>query len=176
MMFSRQSVYQKLDSVSEIEGSCCDSDDRGSIYQPDLKSRYYLSQMLPKCALFLGVVFLASIPGLASLKLLATSRDALPLSERIPTPITQCGSSPEEARRLGCRFEMHNFAWVPPQCYDDELGDDWDSHADWVWSRSPNNSADTDEQFMADCRAGNVRTAWLPWYQHMAHCDIIMKK
>ncbi|KAK0642647.1 hypothetical protein DIS24_g8841 [Lasiodiplodia hormozganensis] len=91
-------------------------------------------------------------------------------------PFNQCGSTPAEARARGCRFEMHNFAWVPAACYDEELGAEWDSHMDWTFSRTANDSSDTDAAFVAACRAGEVREAWVPWYQHMAHCSLIMKK
>ncbi|EKG13613.1 hypothetical protein MPH_09222 [Macrophomina phaseolina MS6] len=99
-----------------------------------------------------------------------------PLPPRQRISFDQCGSTSEEARARGCRFEMHNFAWVPAECYDEELGDEWDSHMDWAFSRTANNSADTDAAFVAECRAGNVQEAWVPWYQHMAHCSLIMKK
>lgn len=95
---------------------------------------------------------------------------------KMPTPVKQYGSTPDEARRLGCRFEIHNFAWVPPQCYDEALADDWDAHQTWVFTRSAHNATDTDAGFVAECRAGNVHNAWVPWWQHMAHCDLIMKK
>ncbi|EME82691.1 uncharacterized protein MYCFIDRAFT_121939, partial [Pseudocercospora fijiensis CIRAD86] len=94
---------------------------------------------------------------------------------KIPVPLHHCGNTPDEARKLGCRFELHNFAWVPAECYDDVLGDDWDSHDTWSYSRSIN-ANDTDDEFVAECRAGNVNDAWMPWWQHMAHCDLIMKK
>ncbi|GJC88617.1 hypothetical protein ColLi_11455 [Colletotrichum liriopes] len=175
MVFSQRPVYEKIDSASECGEAYSDSDDHGTIHQSESRSNRF-RRLLVKNILIIGLVLVSSLPGLISLRFLATYRGGPSVPGRVPIPITQCGNSPDEARKLGCRFEVHNFAWVPPQCYDDELADDWDSHADWVWSRSGNDSTDTDEHFMAECRAGNVHNAWLPWYQHMAHCDIIMKK
>jgi hypothetical protein len=91
-------------------------------------------------------------------------------------PISDCGTSAEEARKRGCRFEMHNFAWVPPQCYDEELGREWDSHTRWEFSWAANDSSATNTSFVEQCRAGDVEAAWVPWSQHMAHCSFILKK
>lgn len=96
--------------------------------------------------------------------------------QKLPPFSKNCGTSPSEARSRGCRFEMHNFAWVPSECYDHELGDEWDSNLNWGFSRSANDSTDTDEHFVAEARAGNVSAAWVPWRQHMAHCALILKK
>ncbi|OLN97661.1 hypothetical protein CCHL11_09627 [Colletotrichum chlorophyti] len=177
MVFFQQFVYKQIDSACEREKPYRDSEEDDShVYEPEIKVRSF-RKLLVKSTLVIGVLVSAFLSGLVSSKVVNShSHSPSSLLGRIPIPLTQCGNSPDEARSLGCRFEVHNFAWVPPECYDDELGDEWDSHNDWVWSRSPNNSADTDKHFVAECRAGNVRTAWLPWYQHMAHCDIIMKK
>lgn len=86
------------------------------------------------------------------------------LPSRLDLPLRQCGSTPEEARSLGCRFEMHNFAWVPPACYDEELSSEWNSFQDWGFSRSKNDGNDTDPDFIAQCRTGNMAQAWVPWW------------
>ncbi|OJJ42660.1 hypothetical protein ASPZODRAFT_20187 [Penicilliopsis zonata CBS 506.65] len=31
-----------------------------------------------------------------------------------------CGHTPAEAKAAGCAFEMNNFAWMHPDCYDQE--------------------------------------------------------
>lgn len=94
-----------------------------------------------------------------------------------PPPFSKnCGNTPSTARSQNCRFEIHNFAWVPPECYDDALGNEWDSNPNLAFSRSANDSSDTDAQFTAECRAGNVSEAWVPWRQHMSHCALILKK
>lgn len=38
-----------------------------------------------------------------------------------------CGSSPAEAKAAGCRFEVNNFAWLHPDCYDEDLDRGWTS-------------------------------------------------
>lgn len=91
-------------------------------------------------------------------------------------PFNHCGTTAEEARKRGCLFEIHNFAWVPPQCYDEELGQDWNSYNRWEFSWAANDSSATNASFVQQCRAGDVEAAWVPWYQHMAHCSFILKK
>lgn len=91
-------------------------------------------------------------------------------------PFNHCGTTPEEARKRGCLFEMHNFAWVPPLCYDEELSQDWNSYKGWEFSWAANDSSATSASFVQDCRNGNIEAAWVPWYQHMAHCSFILKK
>lgn len=36
-----------------------------------------------------------------------------------------CGSTAEEAIVLGCKFDMINYAWQPPECFDEELYNRW---------------------------------------------------
>lgn len=32
-----------------------------------------------------------------------------------------CGSTPEEALALGCKFDVLNYSWQPPECFDEEI-------------------------------------------------------
>jgi hypothetical protein len=53
--------------------------------------------------------------------------------EQSPGPFGNCGSSPAEARRLGCQFDVVSYAWLPPACYDTELVKEFLSLKEWVW-------------------------------------------
>ncbi|UNI23115.1 hypothetical protein JDV02_008953 [Purpureocillium takamizusanense] len=44
---------------------------------------------------------------------------------------THCGSSAEEARRQGCRFDELSLAWQAPACYDKETIDEFLAAGDW---------------------------------------------
>ncbi|KAL8750569.1 MAG: hypothetical protein Q9184_006378 [Pyrenodesmia sp. 2 TL-2023] len=35
--------------------------------------------------------------------------------------VLDCGSTPNEARALGCYFDMFSYAWYAPPCYDKDL-------------------------------------------------------
>lgn len=44
----------------------------------------------------------------------------------VSQPVTQdtlldCGSTPDEARSLGCKFDIFSYAWYAPPCYNLEL-------------------------------------------------------
>ena len=43
----------------------------------------------------------------------------------------QCGSSPEEARRLGCQYDMLSNYWVPKACMDKEAVIDYQADGSW---------------------------------------------
>lgn len=86
--------------------------------------------------------------------------------------ITTCGNSPDEARKRGCRFESHNFAWTPPECYDEELNQKWDSKP-WGYSRDPEG---TDLISSSEARQGDLEWAYVTLNQHMSHCILIWQK
>ncbi|KAI1845586.1 hypothetical protein JX266_008197 [Neoarthrinium moseri] len=86
--------------------------------------------------------------------------------------ITSCGNTPEEARARGCRFESHNFAWTPPECYDEYLNTEWDSK-DWGYSR---NGEGTDLIPQSEVLEGNLEWAYVTLNQHLTHCVLIWQK
>jgi hypothetical protein len=49
--------------------------------------------------------------------------------------IGDCGSSHtvEEARAMGCKFDPMSWLWVRPECYDQELIDDFMNRTEWSW-------------------------------------------
>lgn len=44
-----------------------------------------------------------------------------------------CGESPSEARSLGCLYDVTSSSWLPPECYDAELINEFLALRDWVW-------------------------------------------
>jgi hypothetical protein len=53
--------------------------------------------------------------------------------ERLRGTFGECGTSPAEARSLGCQFDAMSFSWLPSGCYDAELVDDFLALRDWEW-------------------------------------------
>ncbi|KAK2020699.1 hypothetical protein LX32DRAFT_715619 [Colletotrichum zoysiae] len=86
--------------------------------------------------------------------------------------ITTCGSTPDEARMRGCRFESHNFAWTPKECYDEELNQQWDSKP-WGYSRDPKG---IDLISPSEVLKGDLEWAYVTLNQHMSHCVLIWQK
>jgi hypothetical protein len=89
----------------------------------------------------------------------------------VPIPITHCGGTPAEARALGCIFESNNLAWVPPQCYDRELGDEWDAKP-WLYAYGDNKEIVSQELVLR----GDFDYVFVTWGQHIAHCALMVRK
>jgi hypothetical protein len=45
----------------------------------------------------------------------------------------ECGGTPDEAHRRGCRFDILSFAWQTPECYDHENTEAFRKH-NGTWS------------------------------------------
>lgn len=52
----------------------------------------------------------------------------------IPPVKTHCGRSIAEARANGCVFEVLSGAWMPPQCLDNELNDEFNALGWQYWA------------------------------------------
>ncbi|KAB8072071.1 hypothetical protein BDV29DRAFT_158907 [Aspergillus leporis] len=52
-----------------------------------------------------------------------------------PGNVIDCGETPDEAKQLGCHFDMFSFAYYPPPCYNKDLHDNFlathSSEIDW---------------------------------------------
>lgn len=99
-----------------------------------------------------------------------TSSSSSP-SRNIPIPLTHCGSTPTQARALGCLFESNNLAWVPPVCYDASLATEWDAQP-WVYAVGPTQTPVSKERVLA----GDLERVWVTWGQHVAHCALLVRK
>jgi hypothetical protein len=44
-----------------------------------------------------------------------------------------CGDTPADAARLGCKFDLSAFVWVPPACFDSETMEVFLNSSDWRW-------------------------------------------
>jgi hypothetical protein len=129
-----------------------------------LRSRLSTLRSQPARLLTTPLISLILLILLTTLALLATIRTGhltLKWSPVLfPTPqFTNCGTTASEASALSCRFEIHNFARVPPECYDVKPSSAWDTSLDWGFSRARTNNssdADTDETIVAPCCKSDV--------------------
>jgi hypothetical protein len=53
--------------------------------------------------------------------------------EQLRGTFGECGTSPAEARSLGCQFDVVSFSWLPSDCYDAQLVDDFLALRNWQW-------------------------------------------
>lgn len=179
---SRHIQYSKL-------GESCSPDLEPCLESPPTV-RQRISSKVPAClttllaltglfivAVFGSGVFLASLDRYVRSPQ-STLQDGDPQLTSPPT-ITQCGTTPAEARALGCRFELHNFAWVPPACYDEALVAPWDAREEWVFAtQGVGTGIDENQRFYtrAEAASGDLASAWVPWAQHMSHCGLVFQK
>jgi hypothetical protein len=117
---------------------------------------------------------LSLFAGLFTFILLAISTILYVQHHAVPnhSEIMDCGSSPEEARARGCRFESHNFAWTPSECYDEELNALWDSKT-WLYSRDNQGTSLISQH---EILQGDIKWAYVTLNQHMSHCVLIWQK
>ncbi|KAK6222046.1 hypothetical protein QIS74_04301 [Colletotrichum tabaci] len=80
--------------------------------------------------------------------------------------VSPCGSTSSEARARGCHFDVLSFCWVPEECFDRELTDEFRRAGPWVFYTDRNKTASvTEEEFGAD-----VRPVYLTNRLHKTHC------
>ena len=83
-----------------------------------------------------------------------------------------CGSSVEEAKANGCRFEPMQYGWTPPQCFYEELSDMYDPMVDRPWYTYP----DWNEQIPTEqLQEGKEAQIYTPDY-HAEHCVYCWRK
>lgn len=87
--------------------------------------------------------------------------------------LAHCGKSVTEARSLGCKFDIMEFGWVHPDCWDQELLDEYAPPERWVfgWDRE---LQDTITQ--AQASTGHINALWVRNDYHGAHCVYVFHK
>ncbi|KAI1453927.1 hypothetical protein F4805DRAFT_354318 [Annulohypoxylon moriforme] len=87
--------------------------------------------------------------------------------------IQPCGQSPEEARRAGCHFDVISFCWLPDECWDPELSQQFDDENALEWFLDPNRTQPlSHEQIMT----GEYSGLYVNWEYHIRHCTAMWKK
>lgn len=92
-----------------------------------------------------------------------------------------CGSTLEEARSLGCRFDTLSASWLPAQCRDDELtaefdragpGEKWDYWADMAMTirLTPGQVGEL------AAKQEDQAYVWVSWGWHVSHCSFYWRK
>ncbi|KAE9379518.1 hypothetical protein N431DRAFT_460771 [Stipitochalara longipes BDJ] len=77
-----------------------------------------------------------------------------------------CGNNPKEAIERGCEFDVLSFCWLPEQCLDRELTEEFRRAGPWTFYGDENKtSVVSEEEFGMD--NGLV---WLTNELHLTHC------
>jgi hypothetical protein len=113
---------------------------------------------------------IASAVAMSALALIFIATAAsLPRQSEIPN----YGSSRSEALSLGCRFDPMSFCWLPEDCYDAELTEDFFSAREWEWFRDANGTVPIPYE---EAVAGVYDRLFVPWEYHKLHCAYMWKK
>lgn len=84
-----------------------------------------------------------------------------------------CGSTAAEARDRGCNFDIMSFCWLPDNCYDAELSEDFENISSWEWFLDPNKSQPVAYD---EVMKGELTGLYVSWEYHLRHCTAMWKK
>ena len=84
-----------------------------------------------------------------------------------------CGSSAEEAKTLGCKFDIMEFAWVHPACWDQQLLDEFAPPDRWLFASDEDFSSPITQEAAA---TGDIEALWVRTDYHGAHCTYCFYK
>ncbi|EOA81815.1 uncharacterized protein SETTUDRAFT_97260 [Exserohilum turcica Et28A] len=79
---------------------------------------------------------------------------------------TNCGSSPTEARKRGCKFDILSFAWQLPECYDDKIMEDFLAEKEWEFFKFPNKTSPVTKETALT----GEHTLFVTTEYHRVHC------
>lgn len=97
------------------------------------------------------------------------------LSKSTPHAITelQCGSSPAEARSLGCVLDLLAMSWVRPACYDKELTEEFLNIRNWTWTTDPWGKHPISR---FDVLNGDWEYVYVDHWYHVTHCAFLWRR
>jgi hypothetical protein len=85
---------------------------------------------------------------------------------------TNCGNSPAEARHRGCSFDMLSHAWLPKECYDDEISTAYRRAGSWEYYLDQHGKYPISEVEVAE----GETDVWLREGQHYVHCTFMWRQ
>lgn len=133
-----------------------------------------LSNYWPPCAVLAVVFVLVLALGVVVVDVSEarrqTSKEATFGAQIMVKP---CGETPDEARERRCHFDIISFCWLPDECYDAELSQDFDDANQLEWFLDPNRTQPVShEQIMT----GEYTGLYVNWEYHLRHCTAMWKK
>jgi hypothetical protein len=176
-----------MDSLQEISSPLLhDPEIEGDIYQEKVekystKSHYYPAiSRVHKHAQMLGYIFTGAalyflvatiisnvIPQQPSSPTLGIGFDpALLAGETAVENGYFCGYTPQEARAKGCRFDLILYSWVPAQCYDERLQEEYRTR-DSKWYLDVKATQEISQE---EAARGETEQVFLSWDYHIWHC------
>lgn len=84
-----------------------------------------------------------------------------------------CGNTATEARDRGCKFDIISFCWLPEQCYDTQLSQDFDNVHHLEWFMDLNKTQPVSHH---DIMTGEHTNLYVNWEYHVNHCTAMWMK
>lgn len=88
-------------------------------------------------------------------------------------PAYYCGKGPAEAKALGCKFDIMEFGWVHPECWDQELLDEYAPPDRWIFGLDRDLQSPVTQ---AQASSGHIDALWVKNDYHGAHCVYVFHK
>jgi hypothetical protein len=103
-----------------------DAEEIPSHSTPFLKERCWVK-------LFLTIIFIFTILLVTILAIATQHRFSSTQASGNDAVTNGCGTSAKEAAVSGCIFDLMNYGWTPPTCYDHDLSNSSLSSGPWKW-------------------------------------------
>jgi hypothetical protein len=85
----------------------------------------------------------------------------------------RCGSSTQEAKAAGCHFDLLEFSWLPDECMEREIEQEFLSVRNWTYSVDPDGFEPLTEHQIIN---GDETFVHGTWEWHVTHCKFMAKK
>lgn len=153
----------KEDRDPEIEDS-----DSLLLYSSGRWRWFHTNRCVSRCiTLLLPTLFFTTI-GILTVIAVLTQQKLVDSDSAAPNPgIDGCGETPAEAEAAGCIFDLMNYGWTPPACYDRELSTLSLDSGPWKWYYDHNATQPIDQDVI---QRGQEMHVWTEHHFHMAHC------
>ncbi|KAJ5217760.1 uncharacterized protein N7469_011385 [Penicillium citrinum] len=165
-----------------------ESDDGSYIPNPAITKRKGKSRLQICLFILLGILIASLIWCVGIIAILSRTRNITSQDLSNPTPpsvqtekqlqtspthILHCGDNPTEAKAMGCKFQIHSYAWVPEPCFDPVLQEEWLKIRDWEYYTDKYNQG---EQVNISVALTGERRLYSTWGQHIEHCAFTWRK
>jgi hypothetical protein len=102
--------------------------------------------------------------------------DVIPSSAAdLQIPKYACGTTVDEARALGCKFDVLAAAWMPEACLDEELTEEFRNRGPWQYFADASGKVELSEEELS-MRVGPDGMFWTTQKWHVIHCAYQWRK
>ena len=88
---------------------------------------------------------------------------------------SSCGNSTAEAQALGCSFDLLSAAWLPEECQDRDLTEEFRAQGPWQYFEDSDGQVELWEGDLWK-RSGSSETYWATRKWHTVHCSFEWRK